>query len=85
MSEERKLPRYLCHKQVCALKIEYIQPVVGGSAIITPVELGYLPFAVDSKYIDKHKPLAGGYWVKYDDGYESFSPSQAFEDGYTKI
>lgn len=33
----------------------------------------------------KHKPVAGGYFVVYEDGYESFSPAKAFEEGYTRI
>ena len=27
----------------------------------------------------------GGYYVRYEDGYESWSPAQAFEEGYTRI
>jgi hypothetical protein len=30
-------------------------------------------------------PSVGGYYVVYDDGYKSYSPSEAFEGGYTKI
>lgn len=56
-----------------------------GSAIITPIEEGYGPFKVDSAYMRKHKPQAGGYYVLYKDGYTSFSPADAFEDGYTRI
>ena len=33
----------------------------------------------------KHDPQAGGYYVVYADGYQSFSPAQAFEEGYTRI
>ena len=32
--------------------------------------------------MEKHKPHAGGYYVVYDDGYKSFSPAKAFEEGY---
>lgn len=27
---------------------------------------------------------AGGYYVRYQDGYESWSPAKAFEEGYTR-
>ena len=27
----------------------------------------------------------GGYYVRYPDGYESWSPAEAFEDGYTLV
>lgn len=41
--------------------------------------------AVDSAYMQKHKPRLGGYFVVYDDGYTSFSPAEAFEAGYTLL
>lgn len=53
--------------------------------MITPVEEGYAPFRVEFDYMHKHKPEAGGYYVQYEDGYKSFSPAQAFEEGYKKI
>lgn len=37
------------------------------------------------EYMNKHQPQIGGYYVKYADGYESFSPAEAFESGYTKV
>ena len=89
-----EMPRYQCHKQVWALKIESIElvrvPSTEGQgelvgAFITPVEEGYTPFRVDREYVQKHEPQAGGYYVVYKDGYASFSPAQAFEEGYTRI
>lgn len=55
------------------------------SAMITPEEDGYEPFEVSGEYLVKHKPTVGGYWVLYADGYQSFSPAQAFEEGYSRI
>lgn len=52
---------------------------------ITPAEGDYAPFEVDWAFMAKHKPEAGGYYVVYDDGYKSFSPAKAFEEGYTLI
>jgi hypothetical protein len=52
-------------------------------AFIVP-EGHFAPFAVSREYIDKHKPEAGGYYVTYKDGYQSFSPAIAFEEGYTR-
>lgn len=40
---------------------------------------------VDVSYLNKHKPEPGGYYVRYEDGYESYSPPEAFEAGYTRI
>jgi hypothetical protein len=81
-----ELPRYKCHKEVHALKIKAIALADGGgNALITPEEGPYAPFVVDAAYLEKHKPQAGGYYVVYDDGYKSWSPAKAFEDGYTRI
>lgn len=89
------MPRYRCHKEVWALKIAaivYDREVAAktnretdGSAIIHPGDIGYAPFRVNCEYLRKHKPEVGGYYVVYKDGYESFSPAAAFEDGYTRI
>lgn len=54
------------------------------NAVITP-EGDYPSFTVSAEYMAKHKPVVGGYFVVYEDGYESFSPAKAFEEGYTLI
>ena len=92
MSDEaqQEMPRYICHKQVWALKIAAIKRdgegepnrETDGSAMITPAEEGYAPFKVDHQFMHKHKPEVGGYFVQYRDGYKSFSPAAAFEEGY---
>lgn len=46
-------------------------------------ERGYLKVSGD--YLAKHKPEAGGYYVRYPDGYESFSPASAFESAYRPL
>lgn len=90
-----EMPKYQSHKQVWALKIKAIvldselaketNRETDGSATITPEEEGYAPFEVDAEYVRKHKPLVGGYYVVYKDGYKSFSPAEAFEEGNTKL
>lgn len=80
-----EMPRYKSHKQVWALKIKTISLSAAGDATITPEEAGYAPFKPEPGYMEKHKPHAGGYYVVYDDGYKSFSPAKAFEEGYTPI
>lgn len=92
---QREMPKYKCHKTVHALKISAVMLDVDeaksanrktdGSAMIYPEDQGYAPFRVNEEYVRKHKPEAGGYYVVYDDGYKSFSPAKAFEDGYTRI
>jgi hypothetical protein len=87
----RELPKYKSYKEVWALKIKrivYNQKLENGypiSATITPEEEGYAPFEVAKEYVRKHEPQAGGYYVVYKDGYESWSPAEAFETGYTRI
>lgn len=55
------------------------------SGIIVPEDEGYAEFPVSREYMMKHNPQPGGYYVVYDDGYKSYSPAKAFEEGYTKI
>lgn len=89
------MPRYRCHKEVWALKIANIEVRVETGefikgetkilgATVTPADAGYAPFEVDSGYMAKHKPQIGGYYVVYADGYKSYSPAKAFEEGYTR-
>ena len=91
----QQLPLYKCHKEVRALKIKSIEldaniaakegRETDGSAIIYPVEKLYVPFRVGQEYRKRHNPEVGGYYVVYEDGYKSFSPAEAFEEGYTLI
>lgn len=79
-----QMPKYRCHKEVWALKIKQINEMNGGGAIhmlITPEDSAYAPFYVDASYVKKHQPKVGGYYVVYQDGYKSFSPADAFEEG----
>lgn len=86
-----EMPKYRCHKEVWALKIKSVEPDgsaprgAEGSCIVTPDDNSYAPFRVDADYCRRHNPQPGGYYVAYKDGYKSFSPAEAFEDGYTRI
>lgn len=85
------LPKYKCHKVVRALKIK---AMIGKgnlnskhiSTVIIPEDENYSRFEVID-YADKVKGDGKdlGYFVQYEDGYISWSPTKAFEDGYTKI
>jgi len=84
-------PKYKCHKVVSVVKIANIQRdadvareenrETDGSADILPADRGLVPFSVDHDFMRKHKPEVGGYFVVYADGYESYSPAEAFEAG----
>ena len=93
---EQEMPRYQCHKKVRALKIGSIEhkpnPDQSGKtgsssygAIIHPDDKKYAAFDVSAEYICKHRPMSGGYYVVYEDGYESYSPAEVFESGYSKL
>ena len=81
----REMPRYECHKQVWALKIREVQDNKATNPTLAFEEDGYAPIPVDWDWYYKHKPLPGEYYVVYADGYKSYSPAKAFEDGYTRI
>lgn len=81
-----ELPQYLCHKKVSALKIASITRDEDDSkSWLLQSEGPYEDRVVTAEYIAKHSPTIGGYWVQYEDGYQSFSPAEAFEKGYTLI
>ncbi|EQC4552725.1 hypothetical protein [Cronobacter dublinensis] len=89
-----EMPRYQCHKKVWALKIAEITtafqspPEVAEPRqfnVIIPEDKRYAPFEISFDYIEKHNPQPGGYYVQYEGGYESYSPAEAFESGYTRI
>ena len=97
---EELLPKYRCHKVVSAAKIVEIgeEPRrVRSYAQSLMVEVtipktdahpsGVTRFWVEpvEGYFGKHRPEVGGYFVVYEDGYQSFSPAKAFEEGYALL
>ena len=80
-----EMPKYKCKKIVHALKIRSVVSHSAGGARITPTEERYASFEVKPEYVEKHNPKAGGYFVVYEDGYQSWSPAKAFEEGYDRI
>jgi hypothetical protein len=79
-----ELPKWKCHKTVQAAKITGFDIDNEGEYTLT-LEGIEKPVIVSDDYMHKHKPEIGGYYIVYADGYESFSPAEAFEGGYTKI
>lgn len=79
-------PVFLSHKKVRALKIaEVLAPGEDGLTTLVIDSPDFADVKVDQAYVDKHDPQPGGYWVRYPDGYESWSPAEAFESGYRCI
>ena len=84
---QTELPKYKSHKIIHAAKITEIQEhETDGTGSRTMVfgEVRASKFLTD-EWLERFKPEVGGYYVVYEDGYTSYSPAKAFEDGYTKI
>ena len=79
------LPKYKAHKVVEAFKIGALSATLDLTWVLYPLDGGFGPVVVTRAYMDRHQPKVGGYYVRYPDGYESWSPAAAFEDGYTLI
>lgn len=82
---EMEMPKYRCHKVVWALKIKMLAERKDGGMSMVSKEPGYGIVVLSADFVKKHNPQEGGYYVVYKDGYKSFSPAQAFEEGYTRI
>lgn len=91
---KRDLPLFQCTKKVHAVKISEIYTNVNitskngdithNNIVIYSVN-SYSYIVISKEYYEKFKPYPGGYYVVYEDGYESFSPKEAFENGYFEI
>ena len=82
-----EVPKYKSHKTVRAAKITEIQNHESdgsGSRTMVFGEIGGSKFLTD-EWNERFKPEVGGYYVIYEDGYISYSPAKAFEEGYTKV
>lgn len=78
-----EMPKYQCHKKVWALKIKSIER--DAVTKLSFEDEGYAAILVSYDYDQKHQPEAGGYYVVYADGYASYSPAKAFEEGYSRV
>jgi hypothetical protein len=83
---ELLLPEYISHKVVRATKIIDILEVetsTGNHVLAVLVNDVESVIPVTQEWMDKRTPEPGGYFVVYEDGYTSYSPAKAFEEGYT--
>lgn len=81
----KPLPRYLCHKEVQALKIDRLHRNGLESTLLIPADPNYQPIQVPISFLRKHDPQVPGYFLVYKDGYQSWSPVEAFESGYSRV
>ena len=90
-----QMPKYKSHKTISALKIDSM--ISGeGRVYLDFLEYGRLSLVAEEEdtirivtAIGRHAAETGendnGYYVVYEDGYKSWSPTKAFEEGYTKM
>lgn len=78
----KQMPEWICHKRVRAAKIRsMVQTDVNAGGFLI-LDNG-MNAKVDYGWLKKHCPKLGGYYVEYKDGYHSYSPAEAFEEGYS--
>jgi len=81
------LPQYQSHKKVRALKISHWVDDLEDTLLLFFQNPAFEPIRIrrdwyGSKVGSETDP---GYYVVYEDGYASWSPTKAFEGGYTLI
>lgn len=82
-----ELPSWRCHKIVQAAKITEVIVRSADNTEITLLLDGDIEVSISDE-LRKRLPAigaAGGYYVRYPDGYESWSPAKAFEEGYSRM
>lgn len=78
-----RLPRYECHKEVNAGLITGMQFLNGRTELVLGEQ--NVTIEVDDEWFKLHpKTTIGGFYVVYDDGYCSYSPSEPFLKGYKR-
>lgn len=80
--------KFKSHKTVEAARIHDYQDGEANGLFVLLLDGGET-VTVDGDWVVKHNPdienLIGGYFVKYADGYKSWSPAEAFEGGYAVV
>ena len=88
---EREMPRYRSHKIIHALKLENVRQIPGRhTTVFKPADTQYAEIHAldDEEVVKRCRALVTGdpgYYVVYPDGFRSWSPTQAFEDGYSEV
>lgn len=79
-----EMPTYVSHKRVKAAPIAAAEFNADGSGKVA-LRTGDL-VEVPAGFASRGVPSEGDYLVQYEpDGYLSWSPKKAFEDGYTRV
>lgn len=72
------------HKIVKAEPIKACENAPGANTVVVDLANGVRVFAKPD-LTARGTPAPGDYFVEYDDGYQSWSPAKAFEEGYTLL
>lgn len=82
------MPKFVCHKTLEAMKIADLVVEDDGEMFFVGLDGTRIP--TTEEWMRKHdmQPTDApdsllGYWVRYDTGYTSWSPTDAFERGYS--
>lgn len=76
---------YRCHKIVEAAKVIGVAMDHGGFSARLALEDGSYVDAPSNVFRPGTRDPIGGYFVRYEDGYTSWSPADAFVSGYSEI
>lgn len=82
-----EMPRYRSHKVVWALKIREVVDDGYGNLVVYPEDERFGSILPGDGWEDRFQGDSDdfGYYVEYPDGYRSWSPTVAFEEGYTLV
>ena len=80
-----ELADWKCHKIVKAGKITAFGPDWSGPVTVEDANGATCKVDMPPNAFARGRPNLGDYIVIYDDGYKSWSPAKAFEDGYARI
>lgn len=80
------MPQYRSHKVVGALKIKEVITFfhIPEQRVVLVFEDASIP-SQEVDVINRPRPEPGWYFVRYPDGYYSFSPAEQFEQGYSLV
>lgn len=88
---QREMPRYQSHKVVHALKLRKVDRLARPRMVLfCPADPEYAVIEVPVEDELAKREQSGqqgdpGYLVVYPDGFRSWSPTKAFEEGYTRM
>lgn len=82
---QREMPRYRSNKEVWGLKIAAVIYEPDGCELHFEEREGVPPMRMSEYYAARHSPKAGGYWVRHQDGSQSWSPAEEFESDYARV